>query len=251
MQPGSTRAVRDRRVDADAAHLRQVDDQAVVAAAEAGAVVAAAADREQQLVLAGVVDRGHDVGGVGAARDHLGPLVDHAVVQRPGLVVVLVRRTDQPPAKSRNRNIAHDAGSSKSGTSGNRVDEFEPLRGSRLYASTPLLSAVFPVIDATLRRRSANAQRRRWPMRIGRRPPRQRRLPGNSSSGRGPLDPAGVRPSLSPGGDRQWAGKSGYRPHNCRTPRLARFPVIVRSRRAHMHTPHSSRSGAPGTPRQQ
>ena len=36
-----------RRVDADAAHLRQIDDQAIVTTAESGTVVTAAADREQ------------------------------------------------------------------------------------------------------------------------------------------------------------------------------------------------------------
>ena len=41
-----------RRIDADALHARQVDDQPVVAHAEAAAVVAAAAHREQQVVLA-------------------------------------------------------------------------------------------------------------------------------------------------------------------------------------------------------
>ena len=51
-----------RRVDVDAAHLRQVDDEAAVVDRVAGDVVAAALDRERELVLAGEVDRVDDVG---------------------------------------------------------------------------------------------------------------------------------------------------------------------------------------------
>ncbi len=46
----------------------------------------------QQIVVAAEIDRGDDVGDVGAARDQQRPLVDHAVVELAGLVVVGVRR---------------------------------------------------------------------------------------------------------------------------------------------------------------
>ena len=71
-----------RRVDADPAHRRQVDHQAVVDATEPGAVVAAAADGDGQAVLAPEVHRRDDVGDVGAAGDQPRPEVDHAVVER-------------------------------------------------------------------------------------------------------------------------------------------------------------------------
>ena len=48
VQPGPTRTVRVCRVDAHALHRREVDDQAVVAAAEPRPVVAAAANGEQR-----------------------------------------------------------------------------------------------------------------------------------------------------------------------------------------------------------
>src|SRR5262249_53929460 len=89
-----------RRVDPNAAHLREINDQAIVAAAEPGTVVASTADREKELVLAREVDRGNDVGGAGTSRDHPGPLVDHAVVQRTGIVVVLAGRPDAPPGEA-------------------------------------------------------------------------------------------------------------------------------------------------------
>ena len=80
--------------------MRQVDDEAVVAAAEPGTVVAAAADGEQQALLAGEVHGGDDVGRVDRARDEARALVDHAVVERANGVVVRVGRADEPAAKS-------------------------------------------------------------------------------------------------------------------------------------------------------
>ena len=88
-----------RRVDADPLHHRQVDDQPVVDAAEARPVVAAAADGDEKAVVAAEVHRRDHVGDVGALRDQQRPLVDHAVVERAGLVVVRVVARDQPAAK--------------------------------------------------------------------------------------------------------------------------------------------------------
>ena len=75
-------------VDADAAHRREVDDEAVVDEGGACDVVAAAADGERQLVLGGEADGGRDVVGVGAARDRGRALVDHAVPHAAGGVVL-------------------------------------------------------------------------------------------------------------------------------------------------------------------
>jgi hypothetical protein len=58
-----------RRVDAHAPHRREVDHQAVVDAAQAGAVVAPAPDGDEQALVAAEGHRGDDVGGVRAARD--------------------------------------------------------------------------------------------------------------------------------------------------------------------------------------
>ena len=89
-----------RRIDAHALHQREVDHQAVVAAAEARAIVAAAPDGDEQALVAAEVHRGDDVGDVHAARDQARPLVDHAVVQRTGGVVVGVAWTDDSSAKA-------------------------------------------------------------------------------------------------------------------------------------------------------
>src|SRR5262249_1198821 len=86
-------------IDADALPAPQVDDQAVLAGAQAGAVVPAAAHGEGELVLAGEVDRGDDVGDVGAAGDERGPAVDHGVVDATGLVVARVGRLNQLAAQ--------------------------------------------------------------------------------------------------------------------------------------------------------
>ena len=87
-------------VDPHALHHRQIDDEAVVAAAEPGTVVTAAADGEQQALLAGEVHGGDDVGRVDGARDQARALVDHAVVERTNGVVVRVGLADEPAAKS-------------------------------------------------------------------------------------------------------------------------------------------------------
>ena len=82
-------------VDADAAHRRQVDHQAVVDDGGAGDVVPAAADGERQGVLGGEADGGRDVVGVGAARDRGRALVDHAVPHAArGLVLGVIGRDD-------------------------------------------------------------------------------------------------------------------------------------------------------------
>jgi hypothetical protein len=86
------------RVDADRAQAREVDHQAVVDAAEAGAVVAAAADRRVEALLAAEVDRRDHVGDVDAARDQRGTLVDHPVVEGPRVVVVGIAGADHRAA---------------------------------------------------------------------------------------------------------------------------------------------------------
>jgi hypothetical protein len=87
-------------VDPHPTHGGQVDDQAAVVGGEAVDVVAAAADRDEQVLLAGSVDRGDDVGGVGAAGDRRGVPVDHAVVDRSGGVVAVAGRLDQLAAQA-------------------------------------------------------------------------------------------------------------------------------------------------------
>ena len=58
-----------RRIDADTVHLRQIEDQPIVAGAQAGAVVPAAADGEEQALLAGEVHRRDHVGDIRRADD--------------------------------------------------------------------------------------------------------------------------------------------------------------------------------------
>ena len=81
-----------RRVDVDAAHLRQVDDEAAVVHRVAGDVVTAALDREEQVLLAGEVDGVDDVRGPGALHDQRRPAVDQPVPDRAGIVVALIAR---------------------------------------------------------------------------------------------------------------------------------------------------------------
>ena len=83
------------RVDADPVHRREIDDQPVVDSAQPRAVVAAAADGHEDVVVAGEVDRGDDVGDVRALGDEGRVLVDHRVVDRAGLVVAGIAGLDE------------------------------------------------------------------------------------------------------------------------------------------------------------
>ncbi len=87
-------------IDSDPTHQRQVDHQPVIDAAESATVVRSAADRDFQLGLAGVAERGHHVTRVGAAGDQARPLVDHRVVQLPGFVIPGVEVADDLPAQA-------------------------------------------------------------------------------------------------------------------------------------------------------
>ena len=55
--------------------------------------------KAQQALRATVVHRGEDVGDVCATGDQPRSFVDHAVVERPRVVVVRVTRPDEPPAQ--------------------------------------------------------------------------------------------------------------------------------------------------------
>jgi hypothetical protein len=91
------------RVDADAAHPAEVQDEPVVAGPEAGDAVAAAPHRQRQAVVAGQVHRGDHVGDPGGADDHRRVAVDQAVVDPPRRLVVGVAGADDLPAEPAGR----------------------------------------------------------------------------------------------------------------------------------------------------
>ena len=80
------------RVDVHMPHQRQVDDHPTVVGAETGGAVPAALDRQVQPGFAGEVHRPDDIRGLLGSDDHLRALVEHAVVDGPGLVVARIRR---------------------------------------------------------------------------------------------------------------------------------------------------------------
>ncbi len=93
------------RIDADALHRREVDHEAALAGAKAGAVVAAAADGEQQAMVAGEADGGDDIARVGTAGDQRRPLVDHGVEDRASLVVARILGADEAAAQGRGKSL--------------------------------------------------------------------------------------------------------------------------------------------------
>ncbi len=82
------------RIDVDGIHRRQIDYEAIVAHRRARDVVSAAADRHLQVVLAGEVHGGDDVGDAGATHDQGRAPVDHGIPERARFVVVRVGRPD-------------------------------------------------------------------------------------------------------------------------------------------------------------
>ena len=104
VQPGPTRTVRAAGSTRMPVIAGEVDDEAVVDAGEAGAVVAAAADGDGQAVVAAEADRGDHVGHVGAAGDQAGAQGDHAVVDGAGgLVAGVVGGEDLAAQRRRQR----------------------------------------------------------------------------------------------------------------------------------------------------
>src|SRR5262245_55153529 len=89
-----------RRIHAHALRHRKINHPPVVAAAEPGAIVATAADREEETLIAAEVHRRDDIGDVHAARNKEWPLVDHAIVQFAGLLVPRVVSEDQLTAQA-------------------------------------------------------------------------------------------------------------------------------------------------------
>ncbi len=83
------------RINAHALHHRQVDDEALVDAAEPRPVVAAAADRNRQRAVTAEIHSGDDVGDIGAASDKQRPLVDHTIVELASFIVVGMIATNQ------------------------------------------------------------------------------------------------------------------------------------------------------------
>ena len=89
-----------RRIDQDGAHLREVDDEPVVAERPPGDVVAAAPHRDGEVVRAGEVHRSHHVRGAAAAGDEPGAAVDGGVPDPPGGVIAGVARADDAAGQS-------------------------------------------------------------------------------------------------------------------------------------------------------
>src|SRR5262245_26855664 len=89
-----------RGVDAHAFHRREIDHEAVVAAAETGTVVATTPNREEQALVSREVHRRDDIGRIDTPRDQTGPLVDHAVIKGAHGIVIGIGGTDHSSAKT-------------------------------------------------------------------------------------------------------------------------------------------------------
>ena len=88
------------RIDAHALHGRQVDDEAVVDAGKPGSVMTATANRNAEVIVAPEIHRRHHVGDIDTARDQQRPLVDHAVVELPRVLVGGIATLDKHPAQA-------------------------------------------------------------------------------------------------------------------------------------------------------
>jgi len=89
-----------RRIDVDAAHLREIDHQAAVVDCVAGDVVAAALDRDEQVLLAREGDGVDDIGCAAALHDQRRSTVDQPVPERAGIVVARIAGSQNRSAQS-------------------------------------------------------------------------------------------------------------------------------------------------------
>jgi hypothetical protein len=100
-----------RRVDLDLVHVAEVDDDAAVGSAMAGAAVAAAPDGELEARLAGEIDDGGDVRRVRHADDGGRVAVGEVVEDGPGVVVALVAGTEDAAVEAGAEVVDVEAGS--------------------------------------------------------------------------------------------------------------------------------------------
>ena len=87
-------------IDLDGPHAREIDDNAAVARRKAGDAVAPTADHDDEIVLAGEVDRRDDVLDTSAPRDERGMAVGHRVPDDAAGVVLAIAGLDQLAAKA-------------------------------------------------------------------------------------------------------------------------------------------------------
>jgi hypothetical protein len=87
-------------VDSHALHRRQVDDQAVVDAAETRTIVAAPANGDRELVVAAEIDGRNDIADIRASSDEQRAFVDHGVVEFSRLFVFRMVAPDNRTAKT-------------------------------------------------------------------------------------------------------------------------------------------------------
>ena len=85
--PAPTLTVLFFGIDPYALHHRQIDDQAIIDAAETRTIVAAAANGDRKLVVPAEIHGRDDIGDIRASRDHQRPLVDHGVIELARLFV--------------------------------------------------------------------------------------------------------------------------------------------------------------------
>jgi hypothetical protein len=84
----------------DVVHLRQIDDEAIIADAQAAGIVAAAADGDAEPILAAEVYRRDNVCHIDAARDDTRSPVDHPVINLASLIIARIARFDNLTAQA-------------------------------------------------------------------------------------------------------------------------------------------------------
>ena len=82
------------RIDPNATHAREIDDEAVIDGAETGSAVSAAPDGDVEPLVATEADCRDDVGDIGGTDDQRRASIDHAVLDAARVVVARVLRAD-------------------------------------------------------------------------------------------------------------------------------------------------------------
>ena len=88
------------RIDTDALHPRQVNDQAIVTGAQPGATMAPAPHGDQEPMLARELDRGNDVSHVATAGNKARTPINHGIIDFASHLIARIVRLQQFPTQT-------------------------------------------------------------------------------------------------------------------------------------------------------
>jgi hypothetical protein len=77
-------------IDANALHTREIDDQTIIAHTKTTGIVATTTHGDEHVVIATEMDRGDDIGDIGAPHDQARMPVNHAIIDLASCLVTSI-----------------------------------------------------------------------------------------------------------------------------------------------------------------